>query len=1600
MRKTVTLIVLVIFSTFGLLAQGWPSGYGGVMLQGFFWDSFRPADGSPSQTMATMYGAGWGENDQWYLPVTTWTELLNQKDKIAPYIDLLWLPQSGATVCSDKTEFNTENEARRAGHNGSWEVTHRGDLINNPDCMGFVPVFYLDHGRGQTYNINGKTWTPKSYFGTETELINLISAYKAAGTGAMEDVVANHKGGLSTWSGVDYAADFVDEVDVTGPTTGKTYSIQWEWDQNGKCVDICSDDESGKGSGNIDCGGDAGKGSWARDVDHHSAATQHKVLTYLRYLKDELGYIGFRYDYARGFEPKHFAYYNTTVRPTFSVGEFWGTFEDITDWIKGVYDEGGFQSAAFDFPLQEVIRQAFNDESGQSFRLLENDGLIWDYRYRRFAVTFIDNHDTFKDLPTDASNSNYMHRVNHQIVEANCFILAMPGTPCLFYPHFMHPDWHDIIARFVKARRTAGITNESTVWPSEKTGAHGISWRVTGEKGELYLQLGSEAVGAGVPSGFSQVWCNTAGTCRLSITSSLADQVDSNEKQDLVYGYPVVSKSSGNYSAPIDVNVKPSSEGTVLVYTTDGKMPDPYSNQITDTAGVDFSFTTATTLKVGVLANGQVRPNSIVTRDYVVDNTAGSGNIKVYVKYDGGDLPYLYAYDDNDNSLTGTFPGWQYSTANSVVVGGVTWLHATVPAERMNVILSYGGDATKTADIMGVTTDVFYTFADNVAHDVTSVYSQALYNPIVSIDLASGDFEGDISPRLTASNSNAVIVYTTDGSEPSASNGTQVTYQGVVPFTGAGSHVLRAGVLVDGTVINQVARTYYINNESTIEPETPADAGVSIYVHSATGAAPYIYSWHKPKTGEVKQTGDWPGTQMTEMKEVNGKQWYYYHFDSDTIRYIINNGSNVQSPDQRAIFAGAYFMEFDAGNAGSPFENVTDDYVDYRSVNPQTQEPFPVYIEGTNFYVMTFGNTAYVYAWDGDHKVFGNWPGAKLQQMMGRSSNSTSTPIMYLHTDDDVDKYIVNGNNGTQTADLNAVSPGVNLCRFNSSNNYYAPEQILNLPDDLRPRCQWQLKYPQYPAQDQPQQDAVNVYVSAEAAPFIHAWSGNTNYTTWPGQKLTDKSYSHNGINWYKFTQDASSLNIVLNDGNGHQTANIEGLTPGDHYIVYNGLTGYTLVDEHLPSCIYNMGNDKFYCYFENSAPYGLPYAWIYNQTAIYTGGCWPGEALVEAVGVAPNGNMIYRWTYTGDKVNAPANVLFNDNGGNVVGVSQTPNFTFVNGGYYNADGLAGVADSRLMTLADVIRYGELNQQYVIANDLTTVWLNNTGEWLWVKDDGDAVNPSLNTQGLPVPRVGQDQVYDQSNWAQLVLKEPAQTVDEVLKLSNKRLLGQTVVGVLTDRINPTVKLKASPIPTASEQYIPNTFYPANFIAQNKYFSVEPKPQEYVNINWAFCRRRIDDYTFEFTVPKKDTVVIVNGDREDTLYVNMEDLKGAFVAHIDPDYWNDMSSFGPSTIQTGYWYNDLKAIIKAIPSSSLLLKSNSYTPDNASPLSTSREAYAISYAATGGITTSIQVVNRDVDVVSVDYYNLLGVRSDAPFEGINIVVTRYSDGSTSAFKILR
>ena len=66
MKKIFT-TALVAMLPMLMLAQGWPANYDGVMLQGFYWDSFNE---------------------------TRWTRLEAQADELAEFYKLVWIPQS------------------------------------------------------------------------------------------------------------------------------------------------------------------------------------------------------------------------------------------------------------------------------------------------------------------------------------------------------------------------------------------------------------------------------------------------------------------------------------------------------------------------------------------------------------------------------------------------------------------------------------------------------------------------------------------------------------------------------------------------------------------------------------------------------------------------------------------------------------------------------------------------------------------------------------------------------------------------------------------------------------------------------------------------------------------------------------------------------------------------------------------------------------------------------------------------------------------------------------------------------------------------------------------------------------------------------------------------------------------------------------------------------------------------------------------------------------------------------------------------------------------------------------------------------------------
>lgn len=481
-------------------AQGWPANYGGVMLQGFYWNSYDD---------------------------TKWTNLKSQVNDFADNFSLVWLPQSGKCLETSQT-------------------------------MGYMPYYYFNQN---------------SSFGTEAELRDLIKTFKSKGIGMVADVVINHHN-TSGWF------SFPAEV-----YKGVTYQL--------KSTDIVANDDKGKTakeatkqgvslSKNNDEGEDW---SGCRDLDHKSQNVQTIIKAYLKYLKDDLGYTGFRYDMVKGFSGSHVADYNKSVGVEYSVGEYWDSNARIQSWINATLKN----SAAFDFQFRYNVRDAINSNNWAALKSTNN--LMNDKNWRQYAVTFVENHDM-----EYRSSSEQQDPIRRDTLAANAYLLAMPGTPCVFFTHWL--EYKDEIGAMISTRKAAGITNMSDYEVKVSTSAY---YAVNVNK-TLYAAVGRldkmENPGADwqkVLSGYHYAYF-----LNKSLETAFVDKASGIRDNSFKVKLIAVSK---------DASAK-------LVYTTDGTAPTAKSKQVA--SGDEITISSDCVLKVGLLVGGSVK--GIITRNYTIQH--------------------------------------------------------------------------------------------------------------------------------------------------------------------------------------------------------------------------------------------------------------------------------------------------------------------------------------------------------------------------------------------------------------------------------------------------------------------------------------------------------------------------------------------------------------------------------------------------------------------------------------------------------------------------------------------------------------------------------------------------------------------------------------------------------------------------------------------------------------------------------------------------------------------------------------------------------------------------------------------------------------------
>jgi alpha-amylase len=293
----------------------------------------------------------------------------------------------------------------KAGVTSLWlPPAHKPANIGGPS-MGYDPYDYYDLGE---FDQKGRVET---WFGSKQELLDLIRDAHAHGMTVLADVVINHNSG----------ADATDLNPINN---------QARWTKFNPA--------SGKFVRNWECFHPSMYESWDEgvfgdmpDLSHRNPRVFAELLKLARWLIEEIGFDGFRFDFVRGYGANTVTAiqeyrYMRDGKPfqPYGVAEFWDDALAIVRWV----DTSNFSNSnpvdAFDFPLRETLK-ALCDQQNFSLRdLTTADTLL--KREPQSTVTFVENHD-LRDAGRPIVNDKLL---------AYSFILTHEGYPCVFWKDY------------------------------------------------------------------------------------------------------------------------------------------------------------------------------------------------------------------------------------------------------------------------------------------------------------------------------------------------------------------------------------------------------------------------------------------------------------------------------------------------------------------------------------------------------------------------------------------------------------------------------------------------------------------------------------------------------------------------------------------------------------------------------------------------------------------------------------------------------------------------------------------------------------------------------------------------------------------------------------------------------------------------------------------------------------------------------------------------------------------------------------------------------------------------------------------------------------
>ena len=766
---------------------------------------------------------------------TKWNVLLSQSDEIGTYFDLVWLPPSG------KSEGGT----------------------------GYHQTVYSNQN---------------SDWGSQKDLLEFINRMHAADTKVIADIVINHAGGKS-WC--EFYTQNFGEYGMFEPDAS--------WIAQSDEVNFNSEagDCKGKATGPED-GGYNGQDNYgsARDWAHAKPEVQEMMKAYLKWMKNVIGFDGWRYDYAQGFKGKYIDMYNSASENYFSVVEFWnGDMNNIKSYLNDV----NWNTLAFDFSTKYSAIQGIADGN---YQRCMGSGLLG-AGLSKYAVTFVDSHDTYFGCEAGRDNNDEiggcgksMEDYNKdRVLGANAFILSMPGVPCVFYPHWV--KYKDAIGKMVLARKAAGVHSESKV--SDEAGNGYYKSTITGHHGSIRLLLGPNSGFETTPAGYTLAY--KGGNFAMYYTTTEAE-------------VPVLSITPSTIYKTETYTVEMSAvalSGTpTIYYTVDGT--DPTNSSTKKTYTTSFTVQGTTIVKAYATLNGV--NTAVQEATYTYQEPQQTPLTVKFMPPATWETVYLYAWDGTN---LGAWPGMEWKTKDSE-----GWLYQVFPSDVREVKIIFNNGAGEQSNDILLDQDACYEWdgtQEKLSQNcsISNIPFQLIVNPEGKVYKTA---KLDVTMSTVGGGETSTIYYTLDGTEPSTAS---TIYTAPISITG--NVTLKAYAESDGKTTAVQTHTYTY--------EAPQATPLTIaFSKPDAWAKVYLYTWNDG--GNTKYTGDWPGNEMTNRNDVG---MFYHQFDASVkeVNFIFNDGAGVQTADLWTDEDVCYGWEADKAViiecSGTDVENVETDSI-------------------------------------------------------------------------------------------------------------------------------------------------------------------------------------------------------------------------------------------------------------------------------------------------------------------------------------------------------------------------------------------------------------------------------------------------------------------------------------------------------------------------------------------------------------------------------------------------------------------------------------------------------------------------------------------------